>query len=156
MEQKFLKKRIFNPTSFQVLPENTKFISWLFGILFLIVIASSEATAQGSQQENILRDWQSLYVDQDNLGISYRVVSCNGEIFVMLKMSSLKDQAGKQNFGLRVINISTNESFTRNISVNLGARQQVLTSCGEAAFPELKVAIPRSFDPSNLYVATIF
>lgn len=137
-------------------PAMSRGLGHLVSCLLFFVLFSSGLKAQGVQQETVIRDWQTLYADPDNLGMSYRIVSCNGEVYVMLKLSSLKDQSAQQSFQLQVINISTNERISRNISVNLGARQQLITGCGENVFPDLKILLPRSFDASNLYVAPTF
>lgn len=132
-----------------------RFVRYFSSFLWLIFL-SLRLNAQVSQQENIIRDWQMLYSDADNLGMSYRIVSCNDEVFLMLKMSSLKDEIATQEFQLQVINPSTGDRFSRNISLVLEGRKQIFAQCGETLFPELKIVLPQSYKPEMVYVAVSF
>lgn len=124
--------------------------------LLTLMLFSMGVNAQVNQQENIIRDWKMLYSDADNLGMSYRIVSCNDEVFLMLKMSSLKDDIATQEFQLQVINPSTGDRISRNISLVLEGRKQISAQCGESLFPELKIILPPSYKPESVYVAVSF
>lgn len=156
MEKMYLTKVPSVSFRWEKIPSLIRCMARYMSCTMVMFFYSNSVIAQVVQQETVLQDWQTLYVDQDNLGMSFRIVSCDDKVFLMLRLTSLKDQIAKQTFELQIINSTTNERFTKDISVDLPARQQIISLCEDSNYPDLKIALPPAFQASTVYVAATF
>lgn len=126
-------------------------------VLLLCAVNFLKAQSSGNSNTEVIKEWAFLGESQTHLDVSYRVVKCSGagQVHLQVFNESPNDQLAKME--IEITNLSDGEKITKTISYSSLRATIAQPSCDdEPSLNDLKIAVPASYDLTNIKVKITF
>lgn len=126
----------------------------LLGVFALLVMSFNLQ----AQSPVFHQGWTALEESPNYIDVSYSVMECNGgspEIFLHVFNENPKAQS--VNFTITIVNPATSQSTkysVKNLQMDVGEMTQA--ECGSLANQNLKVALPKGYDPAKVTLSITY
>jgi hypothetical protein len=123
----------------------------LLSLCFMVFMSLffMHTNAQQSSGSQVYKDW-TFIVEKANVDVFYKVLECKGRKEVHLKVFNDLPVAREVRFTFELTNGANGKKLTKEIVLQAASAARFIPECGNDKLVDLKIALPKGFDPSAL------